>query len=343
MIVDAIDHQSGVFSANLDIHNFMKIDMRFNELQLQEFEAPAIDFNPALLRSYDRTAGAELRSNLASFLEIDKEAIQLCNGADDGLFTILNFFSKAGLRIFCPEPSYLGYSDLFRMVGAKVHFYEASEVINLIDSLDHTNLILICNPENPTGQIIDDLSERLATARCVCLIDEAYIEFLEKSGCANLSTVHENIFVVRSFSKFFGSPGLRLGYFIGHESKIKVIKDYCLRYPVSNFAIQIGIRLLRSFEERQEKMSAVLKEASMLRQSVNELGFVTSNSVTYFFSIKMKSCEEADFYQRQLLKHKIVLANYSRWRLLRVTSSTATNNRFFIDSLAQVKHLASVL
>jgi len=109
----------------------------------------------------------------------------------------------------------------------------ASEMIKAIDA--ETKLVVVCNPNNPTGTSIP-LSEIESIAdampkESLLLVDEAYIEFLpnaEKVSAIELAKNRDNVLVVRTFSKIYGMAGLRVGYGVGAISVIQKIKPYML-------------------------------------------------------------------------------------------------------------------
>jgi histidinol-phosphate aminotransferase len=148
-------------------------------------------------------------------------------------------FSGPGRRVVAAEPTFeavLAYAKVLRAEATKVPLTAdfRHDLPRMADACDaSTGLVYVCNPNNPTGTLVSG-DEMAAFASRVpggttILVDEAYHHFVEdpryRSAC-ELIAAHENVVVARTFSKIYGMAGLRLGYAIGAEARIRAMEPY---------------------------------------------------------------------------------------------------------------------
>lgn len=169
-----------------------------------------------------------------------------------------------------PAPGFSEYERGVAAAGGEIYFY------NTIPSLQHDTLplsddicaVFVCNPNNPTGQFADGkeltaLIDLCLRRRIFVVMDECFLTLSDTSGCFSRSMIgrlhdYSNLVILRSFTKTFAIPGLRLGYLIsGCDALNNCIKDFLPCWNVSIPAQAAGAAALRNCE-------AYLKEASGL-------------------------------------------------------------------------------
>jgi histidinol-phosphate aminotransferase len=181
----------------------------------------------AALAEYDATnrypdfAATELREALAGYVSAPVEQISAGAGLDDVLNNLMVLLIDPGDEVVISEPTFGVYRGLVALRGGTVvdapirpgpdFSLDADGVLNAITH--RTKLIIICNPNNPTGTLFDpDAIERIvANAQCLVAIDEAYAEF---AGATFLPLMNRypNVCILRTMSKFAGLAGMRVGY-----------------------------------------------------------------------------------------------------------------------------------
>lgn len=188
---------------------------------------------------YPRPAIRELREQIAAHEGLSPDQIIITAGSTEllGVVGLMGGIDK-GTVIGC-DPTFDFMLHYARHVGARWvkvpltedHHYDLRGINNAVDN--HTKLIFICNPNNPTGtelprSILQPFCEVLSE-RCLVYIDEAYIEFARdglRSSLAPLTGAHPNLIVGRTFSKVYGLAGMRIGYGIAHPDTIRSIGSY---------------------------------------------------------------------------------------------------------------------
>ncbi len=146
------------------------------------------------------------------------------NGSNEIIELALKTFLRPGFEVISPTPSFLVYEKAVQAMGGKNILVplkrftiDLEAILNRISP--RTQIVIINNPNNPTGTIIKKKEwERFLSAvpdRILILLDEAYIDFVEDPDCPNglnYFNSEKNLIVFRTFSKAYGLAGLRIGY-----------------------------------------------------------------------------------------------------------------------------------
>jgi len=174
----------------------------------------------------------ELKCAIGEFEDINKENLILGNGAAEVLFNVVRGIDPNNTLILAP--TFSEYEEATKAINGTIIYYKLKEENNFHiqeDILDYINseldLIFICNPNNPTGVITskDLLVKILIKAKknnVIVLIDESFLDFIE----VNLSMIsyineYENLIIIKSLTKFFVLPGIRIGYGICSNASLK--------------------------------------------------------------------------------------------------------------------------
>jgi histidinol-phosphate aminotransferase len=138
-----------------------------------------------------------------------------------------------------------------------------------------TRLILVCNPNNPTGTVV---RERELTAfldqvpaDCLVILDEAYREYIRDGDVPdgiNLYRDRPNVAVLRTFSKAYGLAGLRIGFLIGHEPVAEAIRKTMLPFTVNAIAQAAAVASLNAEDELLDRVETVVKERDRVREAL---------------------------------------------------------------------------
>lgn len=188
------------------------------------------------ITNYPSIEFEEFRNRIAGMYRIEKDNIYLGNGIDELILSIVILFCDEGDEIIIPEKTYKGYENSANLlkravVLAKLENYKVS-VKNIIARItEKTKIIFICNPHNPTGSVIS--KKEIMQLIYVCeknnilfVLDEAYYEFCgDVENWYQYSSSLKNFIVLRTFSKFYGAAGLRIGYAISNKQVIKKMRE----------------------------------------------------------------------------------------------------------------------
>ncbi len=187
---------------------------------------------------------ASLHEQLAEFAGLRPDQIIAGNGSNELIQAVLMVTIAAGKRVLISEPTFALYKQVATVLGGNV------ESISLTNSLQYNSELLlsvveerqpdvtiICSPNNPSGCVIedDDLEKLLNNARGLVVIDEAYHEFAEHSVVPLLDQ-HENLVVLRTFSKAMALAALRVGFLMCQTDLAREIRKAVLPYNLNAFS-----------------------------------------------------------------------------------------------------------
>ena len=211
-----------------------------------------------------------LRKKIAEFNSVDMNNIIVGNGATEILFLYIRALKPKKVLILAP--CFAEYERALKSVSAEINYFELKESDNFypnIESLkkeietNNYDLLLFCNPNNPTGQFINICENR----NTKIFVDEAFIEFIENWQEKTVSLFkNKNIFIMRAFTKFFAIPGLRLGYGIGFDEEIlNRMWDEKEPWTVNTFANLAGLVMLDDKEYIEKSEKWILEEKKFIK------------------------------------------------------------------------------
>lgn len=304
----------------------------------------------AKVNLYPEPTCPDLTRDMAAKLRLPPDSIMFGNGADGILTIIAQAFVNAGDEaIFCP-PTFVVYDQVVQVMGGvcvRVPMgadlrHNTTDILKAVTP--RTKLILVCNPNNPTGTIIrqdeaDWLVER-APSHAIVVFDEAYFDFVEDPNYPDtLNYVRQgrNVVVLRTFSKIYGLAGLRIGYALGTPDLIDIMAKVRESFPVNRVA-QAGARAALTDEEFRQQTLAVSKAGKrFLYQRFAELGleYVPTEANFVFVNFGVDSRE---VFQRLLRRGVVVrpgfIWDFNTWA--RVTIGTQSDNEKFVAALEAV-------
>ncbi|MBT9314307.1 histidinol-phosphate transaminase [Leptothoe spongobia] len=247
------------------------------------------------LNRYPDTLGGSLRKALANYAGVAEQKVIIGNGSDDLIELIIKVFIAPGEEVVILDPTFPIYALSTRVMdGHPVIFRRMTDfgidfqyIIENITST--TKAIFIANPNNPTGSLVarQDLMHLIENVDCLVVIDECYYEFSQET-IADLVDVYENLLILRSFSKSFGLAGLRLGYSIANKNIIDYLYRATQIYPINSLALVAGAAALGDWEYISSKVRQVCQERDLLREKMEQMGFIVSPSTANFLFVNTK-------------------------------------------------------
>jgi len=204
-----------------------------------------------------------LKTKLAELNGVGPENIALANGSSDIIDAMMRVFLKPGDELIISNPTFGLFPPRAELVGGKVVSiplreddlqYDVEAMLAAIN--DRTGLIVIINPNNPTGMFIDDadLEQFCETGVPLC-VDEAYLEYHpDIPNKVPLIKNYPQVFISHTLSKAFGLAGIRFGYLVGTREIVEAFETMFLPWNVSLPAMAAAEAILDNPEELQAKV-----------------------------------------------------------------------------------------
>ena len=191
-----------------------------------------------------------------------------------------------------------------------------------LDELAGADLAVIVNPNNPDGQsFTPDKLAALAQKTGLLIIDESFVDVHpELSLCPHITEAHDNILVLRSFGKFYGLAGMRLGFAIGTNHLLEPLKAHQGSWAVSGPALAIGAAALRDKNWAQEMRARLAKDAERLDSLAIQAGWDLKGGCSLF---RLYDVGDATTWQDRLATRHIWSRRFSyatRWLRLGLPS-----------------------
>jgi len=229
---------------------------------------------------YPSPQARELRENLSCFLGLPGNRIIASNGANE-LIHLLALW-KRPRRVFVPAPTFSEYERAARLVGARVERFPLPPGENfdpgiLNNRISSGDLVVFCNPSNPTGMLYDrkgllDLVRVAEKQGALVMIDESFIPL---TGQPEQSLRHKqsgNLWIALSLTKLWALPGLRLGVLIGPESEISELTRWGDPWRVNIMAQKAGLYCLSREGYLEESLDLIEKERRFLIDKLEATG-----------------------------------------------------------------------
>ncbi len=308
------------------------------------------------ISKYPDPEAKELTQKLAEYWDITPENILCGNGATELIYSVPKALNLKHALILIP--TFSEYERALKLINAKISFYLLEEnknfvpdwenLINFLKSQNSIDSIFICNPNNPTGNLILDLEkiQKLLSLNAFIIVDESFMDFLseeKKYTAIKLTQVYQKLIIIRGFTKFFGIPGLRLGYLISHGKTIKKIKNFLIPWNVNGLVQALANYLLEHKIQIDETKKFISQEKEkFLNYFDNSKIFKAFSSVTNFLLIKINnSYLTSEILTQKFLKNGILIRDCKNFRGLnnkyfRIAVKTSEENILFLKILQNI-------
>lgn len=276
--------------------------------------------NKINLNSFDLTAYPEVGKVyklLAKNLKIPIKQLVLTSGSDFGIRTCFDFFCRDKKPIICLKPTF-GMVDVY----AKLHGIRKIEIdydnqlnLNLKKLFNSINrkisLIIIANPNSPTGTIIDkvNMNKILIKAKShdvPVLIDEAYQGFCNQTYINDLKKFN-NLIILRTFSKSCGLAGLRAGYLVSNEKIINELDKFKPMYEINSAACKVLEILLKKKNFEKKIVNHVLDGKKYFQNELDKMNLKYLKTFGNFLHVdlgKKKNMIEQKLKNKKILTRK---------------------------------------
>ncbi len=302
------------------------------------------DFGATMpLNEYPDTSYGPIVSRLHRYTGLPADRIVVGCGADEILDLTVRVFVESGKRVVVSRPSYAMYPVLVQAYGGTLIAVPDREpfrrdVDGLIAAGRGADLLMLCNPNNPTGDLVGrgDVERIVREVACPVAVDEAYFEF---SGVtvADLTDRYPNLVVIRTLSKAFSLAGLRVGYALASASMAELLNRVRPPNSVGSLSIALAAAALDAPDVMRANVAAILAEKQRFSAAVAPLVEAVFATATNFLFVRVAAPGRA---VEALLRDGMVVRDLSARPgmrgCLRVTVRRPEENDRFVAALASV-------
>jgi threonine-phosphate decarboxylase len=241
------------------------------------------------ITTYPDREYTSLRKCIAEYTGTDYQNVLVGNGSTELISLVIQIQHPRKALII--GPTYSEYEHEVSLGGGRSHYFRLKEKDNfalcieeLQEALSHDiDLLVLCNPNNPTSSQIDRNSMRMILDTCkekgiFVMVDETYVEFSESAGAITsipLTQYYNNIIILRGISKFFAAPGLRLGYAIcGNRELLKEIDSKKNPWTINSLAAVAGEIMFQDETYIQDTKRLISQERERICRILDGCPFV---------------------------------------------------------------------
>ena len=333
----------------LGLTHIIKLASNENPLGPGKKALAAITATLPELALYPDGSGFMLKQALAEKYAVDESQITLGNGSNEILELAARAFLSPEHEAVFSQHAFAVYPIVTQAVGATAVVVPALNYGHDLDAMllavtEKTRLVFIANPNNPTGTLLTQTSlERFISAlpdTCVCVLDEAYFEFVscvEPINSIDWLKDHPNLLITRTFSKAYGLAGLRVGYGLSSPQLADILNR--VRQPFNNntLALVAAVAALSDDEHLQQTLTVNAQGMQQLTDGFKSLGLEWVPSAGNFVLVDLKQAGQP-IYETLLRKGVIVrpVGVYELPNHLRISIGTKAENQLFLEALTDI-------
>jgi threonine-phosphate decarboxylase len=342
----------GKISVKNSDHNTLDFSSNITPLGIPNSAKLIIKKNLDKVQFYPDPKSENVISSLEKYTRLSKSNIIVGNGAIEILYNFCFAFLSKTTKVLIHVPTFQEYEAAVKLNNCKISYFKSLNLSTNIDSfisqIPKSGCVFLCNPNNPTGELLSkkELLSIIIVAKklkTIVFIDECFIELVPKSNESVMSYVkkYDNLFILRSLTKSFGLPGLRIGYACSSQQIIKILQKIKIPWSVNSLAQDAANVVIKNTSHLKKSNIIIKKELKYLEDNISILnGFECISSSTNFILIKTKY--DSTKLQTKLLKNKILIRDCKNFRgldnhYIRIAVKSHKDNIKLVTALEKIK------
>ena len=303
----------------------------------------------------------KLRNEIAKYLGVASHEIIVGNGATEVMYLLMKTLSEklpAGGTLGIVNPTFSEYERSSRLSGMSVYDFYLEEVhsheatssfkineVKIKEGLEKVDALFICNPNNPTGNTVylASILEMMAEQEKLLIVDETFMEFVPAEGVYSLVSKvkdYKNLIIIKAVTKFFGLPGLRLGYGVSSNRELlEGMYEYKEPWTVNSFAETLTPTLFQDVAYIKESKAYFDLERKRMMTSLKEIrGLKVYETDTNFILLKLETLKAYDLKKILFEKYDLLIRDASNFKgldahFIRIAVKSEEENNKLITAL----------
>jgi threonine-phosphate decarboxylase len=294
-----------------------------------------------------------LRQELAHQCGVDPDMILVGNGSTELIHLLPRALAIKSALIM--GPTFEEYARALMETGSSVQYVHArreerfrpplKDVLRELSAKrTRFDAVFLCNPNNPTGQVMNrpalsELVEVVERQQGWLMVDEAFVDYCQEQSVVSMLREHPRMVVLRSLTKFYAMPGLRIGYLLGASKVVDQLKDRQPPWSVNSLAQEVSRAVLQDDAYAMKSRAFMKNERSRFVRGLRSLsGLRVYSSVANFVLIELPATISAGVMTDRLASERLLVRDCSTLpgmttQMIRVAIRTAKENRRLVAAL----------
>lgn len=310
----------------------------------------------AMVKAIDQTINypdpdcSRLKEAISKEDAVSETKIACGNGGADLLYRLA--FGLQPKKVLLPAPAFVEYEEALSAAGAQIEYYRMTEDFIIKEDIleqitEDTDFVVICNPNNPTGILTERerilrILDRAEKTKTFVLVDECFLEICKNEKEYTVKPFiekYEHLIILKSFTKLYAIPGVRLGYILaGSEKVIERVNRTGQAWSVSHIAQCAGVAALADNIYKEKVIDTVAEELAYMKKEFYNLPVVLYDGAANYLFFRTPEITDLD---KQLEGHGIMIRNCSNYVNLgrdywRVAVKAHEENKKLIKALRMI-------
>ncbi len=339
-ILDIAPYVAGK-SAAAGQQKILKLSSNENTLGPSPFAIEAYKTASESLHRYPDSNASKLKTAITEMLGFPSENLVIGAGSDEVIGMLVHAFAGEGDEVLYSEHGFLMYKIYTQAAGATPVTAPEKDYTTSVDALlaavtPRTKIVFVANPNNPTGTHISrselERLRRELPSHIVLAVDAAYSEYANVTDYGDgreLALTTDNTVMLRTFSKVYGLPSLRIGYGVMHKDVADVLNRIRGPFNVGGPAIAAGVAAMRDQKYIAACVQHVVQQRRKMSDALTALGLRVLPSQGNFIAVQFKDAAAASACNAHLTTQGIIIreiAGYGMPEFLRITIGSAEEN-----------------
>ncbi len=335
---------------NLPEKKIIDFSSNINPLGIHQLIKKTIKSNINLMSSYPDPEYKKLLDSLSDFYNINQKNILSGNGSSELIYLLASSLQLKKAIIIQPNFSEYELSlnkvncKILNLIGNKTNNFKI-DIEQIVKKIKNIDIIYLSNPNNPSGYIytkkeLEELLKECIKNKCFLFIDEAFLDFSANHDSLTLSSnVEKNkyLIILKTLTKFYSIPGLRLGLITGDEKIIEKLKYNQYPWSINCYSQLIGQNILHDKKFINKTIEYLNKEKTLLYKELSKIKDIKIfPSYANYILCEIISNKKIIDLEKRLAKNKIIIRNCSNYiglndKYFRIAVRTKKENKIIIN------------
>jgi threonine-phosphate decarboxylase len=345
------DLRSAADAFGLEKERFLDFSANMNPIGPPAAVETAIFEHWRDIARYPDPVSRELTAAIARRYGIPEESILIGNGAAELIDLLVRVLHPAVTAL--AQPSFGEYEQAVMNAGGSQYAIPLREetgftlqMADVESALRKADLLFLGHPNNPTGKLLPKpIIDAVLSSGSRLALDEAFIDFYpeeEQVSCIRAASANPNLFVIRSLTKYYTIPGIRLGFIVAHPDHIRALRKRQVPWSVNVLAQEIGLMAMGDADYAERTKRWLASERPWLTAKLRELGLTVTDSDTNFllFALPDTAGMTIKDVQRAMGRRGVLIRDASLFpgldeRYGRTAIRVREHNELLVEALSQ--------